>query len=385
MRQRFEYKEGNSNKFWEIEQSAQSVTTWWGRIGTAGQSKIKDCGTAAKAKAEVEKLIAEKAGKGYVSVSRTSGPAEPKKSSARSSAVERRSQKDGEDFAGKLAAFEEWLRDGSPSVHKALRRGATDKEMAKIAERLFSGELPADLDTWFRWHNGQELDAQPILPDYENRGFYLLSVAEAIRAYSDIKAVDRAGELSGTWKPTWVPLLESDFGDFIVLETEGRDQGTFRVLWHETSKRPIVAVGFPSLLALCRKAPLKEKPAKGDVKKPAWDFLPPKKFASAKVEKCPLPTAEELKLESTGVAFVVGPFSTNIYPFRAHYLAIKLGEDCWISVEEHTLDEGLQAIRHAVGSAPIKKWRHTECKIASELTAHSKIWKRQIRRCCVEF
>jgi len=63
MRQRFEYKDGNSNKFWEIEQSGQSVTTWWGRIGTAGQSKVKDCSTPAKAKIELEKLIAENAPK----------------------------------------------------------------------------------------------------------------------------------------------------------------------------------------------------------------------------------------------------------------------------------------------------------------------------------
>lgn len=110
-----------------------------------------------------------------------------------------------------------------------------------------------------------------------------------------------------------------------------------------------------------------------------------KKFASAKVEKCLPPTADELKREAAGAAFIVGPFSTNIYPFRAHYLAIKLGEDCWISVEKHTLDEGLQAIKDAVGSAPMKKWHHTDSKIASELTAHSKIWKRQIRRRGVEF
>lgn len=61
----FEFAEGGSNKFWEIELSGDTVTTWWGRIGTAGQSKSKQFADATKAKAEYEKLVAEKTGKGY--------------------------------------------------------------------------------------------------------------------------------------------------------------------------------------------------------------------------------------------------------------------------------------------------------------------------------
>jgi predicted DNA-binding WGR domain protein len=49
----------------EIELSGDTVTTWWGRIGAAGQSKSKKFADAAKAKAEYDKLVAEKTGKGY--------------------------------------------------------------------------------------------------------------------------------------------------------------------------------------------------------------------------------------------------------------------------------------------------------------------------------
>ena len=62
----FEFTGGTSNKFWEICQSGNALTTRWGRIGSSGQSKTKtyvDQAVAAKAAA---KLIEEKTGEGYV-------------------------------------------------------------------------------------------------------------------------------------------------------------------------------------------------------------------------------------------------------------------------------------------------------------------------------
>src|SRR5688500_2279445 len=38
---RFEFVEGTSSKFWEVSRNGRDVTTQWGRIGTAGQSKTK--------------------------------------------------------------------------------------------------------------------------------------------------------------------------------------------------------------------------------------------------------------------------------------------------------------------------------------------------------
>jgi len=64
-KRRFELVEGRSSKFWEVGVAGASFTVTFGRIGTAGQSKTKKCKDAAAAKAEVEKLVAEKARKGY--------------------------------------------------------------------------------------------------------------------------------------------------------------------------------------------------------------------------------------------------------------------------------------------------------------------------------
>ena len=62
---RFEFVEGNSSKFWEVQTNENALTVRYGRIGSEGTTKLKEFATAEKAKAEADKLIAEKTGKGY--------------------------------------------------------------------------------------------------------------------------------------------------------------------------------------------------------------------------------------------------------------------------------------------------------------------------------
>ncbi|MDF2693180.1 MAG: ligase [Labilithrix sp.] len=62
---RYEFSEGSSNKFWEITLDGTSFTTTYGRIGTDGQTSLKEFDSEEKAKKEYDKLIAEKTKKGY--------------------------------------------------------------------------------------------------------------------------------------------------------------------------------------------------------------------------------------------------------------------------------------------------------------------------------
>lgn len=62
----FECVEDGASKFWEVWMDGNTVTTNWGKIGTAGQTKPKEFADDAKAKKEYDKLVAEKTGKGYV-------------------------------------------------------------------------------------------------------------------------------------------------------------------------------------------------------------------------------------------------------------------------------------------------------------------------------
>lgn len=66
---RLECTEDGASKFWEGAVEGATFTARWGRIGASGQTKSKDLPTAAKAAAELAKLVAEKLGKGYVDVS----------------------------------------------------------------------------------------------------------------------------------------------------------------------------------------------------------------------------------------------------------------------------------------------------------------------------
>jgi predicted DNA-binding WGR domain protein len=62
---RYEFSDGKSNKFWEIELDGTSFTTTYGRIGTNGQTSMKEYDSTDKAKKEYDKLVAEKVKKGY--------------------------------------------------------------------------------------------------------------------------------------------------------------------------------------------------------------------------------------------------------------------------------------------------------------------------------
>ncbi len=62
----FEFSDGKSNKFWEVSVNDREMTVRYGRIGTNGTTKTKQFADADAASAQADKLIGEKAGKGYV-------------------------------------------------------------------------------------------------------------------------------------------------------------------------------------------------------------------------------------------------------------------------------------------------------------------------------
>lgn len=73
----FECTEDGASKFWEIGLVGADLTTRWGKIGTSGQEKTKSFATPEKARAEYDKLVAEKTEKGYEEVDRLNLPPFP--------------------------------------------------------------------------------------------------------------------------------------------------------------------------------------------------------------------------------------------------------------------------------------------------------------------
>lgn len=60
-----EFEEGNSSKFWRARVEGKTLYVNYGKIGSNGQTQVKDLGDAAAAKAEYDKLVREKRKKGY--------------------------------------------------------------------------------------------------------------------------------------------------------------------------------------------------------------------------------------------------------------------------------------------------------------------------------
>jgi uncharacterized protein (TIGR02996 family) len=159
---RYEFAEGSSSKFWEITLLGKSFTTKFGKIGSAGQTKIKDLATEAAAKAEYEKLIAEKTKKGYALVGNGKAKA-AKPAKAEKAAKPAKGQyfefKDGGsskfweialDGTGYTVRFGKIGTDGQVSTKsfksKGEARAEHDKlvgEKTKKGYKLVRGEAPA--------------------------------------------------------------------------------------------------------------------------------------------------------------------------------------------------------------------------------------------------
>ncbi|MCI0464371.1 MAG: WGR domain-containing protein [Gemmataceae bacterium] len=171
--QTFQYSDAKSHKFWNIEVSGPDLTITFGKVGSAGQTQTKTFASAEKAQAEADKLIREKAKKGYVETT-------PRAVSG-AEAFERALAADPHDLAG-WCAFADYLAEqGDPRgefmhVQLALeneslsraQRNALKKQEAKLLkqhERDWLGSLAAvtvDAEPVPHWSGGKQEMRAPV-------------------------------------------------------------------------------------------------------------------------------------------------------------------------------------------------------------------------------
>ncbi len=139
--QRYEFNDGKSSKFWQIEQSGAELHIGWGKIGTAGQNQVKCFDDEAKATAARDKLIAEKTKKGYVAegdeASKSESAEQPvptqAKAQVQSQSAEATADKLGVDGADDEASEASLSRDSvEPLASDALAVSAD--EVARVAD-----------------------------------------------------------------------------------------------------------------------------------------------------------------------------------------------------------------------------------------------------------
>jgi predicted DNA-binding WGR domain protein len=122
---RYEFSEGTSNKFWEINLSGKSFTTTYGKIGTSGQTTIKQFKSDADAKKEYDKLVAEKVKKGYQPANGSSG---------RSAADD---DDDDDDKPAKKVATKKAAAPAKPAAKAAAKPAAKASGSNKSTPRYF--------------------------------------------------------------------------------------------------------------------------------------------------------------------------------------------------------------------------------------------------------
>lgn len=66
MNRRFEFVEGTSSKFYEVEVTGNKVSVTFGRIGTTGQTQTKSFPSPSEAQKHADKQVAQKLKKGYI-------------------------------------------------------------------------------------------------------------------------------------------------------------------------------------------------------------------------------------------------------------------------------------------------------------------------------
>ncbi len=143
-----------ASKFWDGAVTGKQLTVRFGKLGATGQTQVKEFASELAAKTALNKLIAEKTGKGYRpgggELARASTPPAPERDApvhARDARLEAAIARTPDDPAGYLV-YADWLeQQGDPrgelvALHHAGKRKQADKLLARHAEHFF-GEVAA--------------------------------------------------------------------------------------------------------------------------------------------------------------------------------------------------------------------------------------------------
>lgn len=138
-----------------------------------------------------------------------------------------------QDVMSLLRRLESWLKTHRPRYAQALKPGASDEDLCGG----LGASIPEELRQLLAWHNGQSEDFRGAF-----EGSWSLMSAEQIGAAK--RELDaQAGQ--GGWQPAWIPFLENDEGDYLILDSSQSGMPV-REYRQTSTESPIIA---PSLTA----------------------------------------------------------------------------------------------------------------------------------------
>ncbi len=139
---------------------------------------------------------------------------------------------------GELQQLEEHLRSCGAYLAEALRPGLAAGEVTAFTGGIFD-PVPAELLTWYAWHNGVEQaygddDPDAFLPNVMD----VLSLDEAMNRREGLlrtSGPELDDEPWMTYQPTWLPLVASDKHYLVADLTAGAGHPV-----------PVLYVAFPT-------------------------------------------------------------------------------------------------------------------------------------------
>lgn len=120
MKRVFVFQDFKSQKFWSIDVNGTDITVTYGKLGTDGQTQVKNFGTIEEAEKTANKLIAEKTKKGYV---------ETEEETAREMKVEAKKYTiNYDEFENGVKLLDKILKDKHLTEYKQITIGCWDYE-----------------------------------------------------------------------------------------------------------------------------------------------------------------------------------------------------------------------------------------------------------------
>jgi len=234
----FEFSEGTSNKFWEVSLDGNSVRTRYGKIGTPGQSTIKDFSSKPDAQKELDKLVAEKTKKGYAETTAGAAPtAHVAKATART---------DGQATADAR----------NPELEKAIVANPTDREAyAVFADWLQEqgdprGELIslqlANRDKAARQLIDSNLDyfLGPLASEQKTRDGLGNNSVSHLRTSAQEKEWQKTGEQAFLWRNGFIYRVRLSHDMYFDAEWKGKTADVLDQVLRHPSGRYVVEFSF---------------------------------------------------------------------------------------------------------------------------------------------
>ncbi|WP_162198443.1 SMI1/KNR4 family protein [Paenibacillus wulumuqiensis] len=150
-------------------------------------------------------------------------------------------------------------KKGGKEEDLQLLPGVDEQAWDPLAENM-KLEIPAEIKAFYQVHGGQqdEMGATPFV-----RNLTLLSVNAILEQWQflneevelDEMEVDNGpGVRPVVWSPAWIPVATNGAGDYLCLDTDPDQGGTYgQVLyyWHDWEDRCVEAESWFAFIELC--------------------------------------------------------------------------------------------------------------------------------------